>query len=76
MNLVNPNGTLSATKFKCLIKKQEYMVVGTNNNHTGEFFSDSVWKATDIVKRLSDGLKKSYTREEMKRRFKNINPCN
>lgn len=76
MNLVNPNGTLSAIKFKCLIKNEVYMVVGTNNDHNGEFWNDSVWKSTDIIKRLSDGLKKSYTREEMKRRFKNVELCN
>lgn len=72
MELVNDYGSISTIKFRCLIKNEEYMVIGTNNDHNGESWHESVWKSTDIVKRLSDGLKKGYTREELKKRFAKI----
>lgn len=73
MTLVNKNGSLSAINFKCLTTGNSYQIIETRNDFKGSvFWKDKVWYCTDIVKRLSDGQKKSYTREEMQKRFKNI----
>ncbi len=71
MELVNKKGTINALNFKCLKTDFNYRIIGSKSTHTGSFFQDSVWKSKDLIIR-SDGIKKIYTREELKKRFNNV----
>lgn len=76
MNLVNPDGSIRCIRFMCLIKNDEYRIKKTDNTFNGDFWKDKVWYSIDTVIRIKDGLEKAYTREELKRRFYDIRPCN
>ena len=65
MNILKKDDTIAFKKFKCLRTNQIYEVVQTKC--TGRYINN----ATDTLVR-SDGLRKSFTRMELKTRFTNI----
>jgi len=73
MNILNKDKSIRSTKFKCLSSNESFEVVGTSSS-LGELssFRDNVTRCTDKVKRLSDGISKHFTREDLGIRFNNI----
>ena len=73
-NLVNRDGSLKGREFRDLNKGGErYRIIQTVNNFEGgKFWNDSAFKASDTLKRLRDGAKKEYTREDLEARFVNV----
>ena len=65
MELIDSNSIISFKKFKCLRTNQIYEVVQTEC--TGRRVSNAI----DTLVR-SDGLRKSFTRAELRTRFSNI----
>ena len=65
MNILKKDNTVAFKKFKCLTTSQIYEVVQTKC--TGRYITNAI----DTVLR-SDGLRRSFTRVELRTRFNNI----
>lgn len=74
LNIVNRDGSIKSRAFRDLNKGgEEYRIIATTNTFEGtRFWNDSAFKAVDTLKRVKDGAVKSYTREDLERRFINV----
>ena len=76
MELLDLNNTITFRKFKCLDTNQIYEVVQTEctdkpRSEYNKYPKKSVNNSIDTIVR-SDGLRKSFTRKQLKDRFTNI----
>lgn len=71
-NLIDNKGSIKKIQFTCIVRNEEYKIIATFNQNTENKWDDNIWNTKDTIKRLSDGLKKTLTREQLKTRFKNI----
>jgi len=65
MELLDVDNTIKFRKFKCLTTNQVYEIIQTEC--TGRYLINAI----DTLTR-SDGLRKSFTRMELKKRFSNV----
>lgn len=60
-------------KFKCLLTNETFEVVGTSSTLNDlPHYRDNVIRCKDKVKRVSDGVTRSFDRLELEQRFKNV----
>jgi len=73
MELVADDYSISFGKFKCLNTNRVYTITGTKTLHKPEHphYYDKAIKSEDTVVR-DDGVKKVFTRNQMKQRFVNV----
>jgi len=73
MNILNKNNTIRFGCFKCLDTNSVYTVISTVTTHgpNEKQYLDKCIKSQDTLKR-GDGLKRIFTRTQLKERFTNI----
>ena len=73
MNLLREDKSIRCIKFKCLLTNEVFEIVGSSSTlNELPSYRDNVTRCNDKVKRLSDGMSKTFTRNELKERFTKI----
>ena len=73
MNLLREDKSIRCIKFKCLLTDELFEVVGSSSTLDElPSYRDNVTRCDDKIKRLSDGVSKIFTRNELKERFTKI----
>lgn len=73
MNILNKNNTIRFGSFRCLDTDKVYTIISTVITHGPKEvqYLDKCIKSKDTLKR-EDGLKRIFTRTQLKKRFKNV----